>query len=368
MPWWVVAAAVAIVVIATAVWWWLPKRQVNLLSFKIRDPKARADVEDNFRKTIGQYFGAIVQLIAGAAVLIGAWIAYNQMLLTLQVSNDQIKAAYGQIKASRDQLVSQQVSKGFELLGDDKLARRLGGIYALEGVMNASEQYYQPVLEALCAFVRDNAKAKIAKDKTKIATEPEPPATDIQAALTVIGRRAAGQGYIDLSSAYVPKADLRIANLTAANLRSADLPGAKLRSANLSHVDLTHADLTRADLTAANLRSANLPGVNLGGADLFRANLTGANLTDANLADANLTHANLGGADLFRANLTGANLTDAFLTHADLTAATGLSQDQLDKACGDKETKLPSGLTIKLCPRGWGSFGGGEIPPRGLPE
>ena len=132
-------------VIATAIWWWLPKRQVNLLSFKIRDPKARADVEDNFRKTIGQYFGAIVQLIAGAAVLIGAWIAYNQMLLTLQVSNDQIKAAYGQIKASRDQLISQQVSKGFELLGDDKLARQLGGIYALEGVMNASEQYYQPV-------------------------------------------------------------------------------------------------------------------------------------------------------------------------------------------------------------------------------
>jgi Pentapeptide repeats (8 copies) len=339
MPWWVVAAAVAIVVIATAVWWWLPKWQVNLLSFKIRDPKARADVEDNFRKTIGQYFGAIVQLIAGAAVLIGAWIAYNQMLLTLQVSNDQIKAAYGQIKASGDQLISQQVSKGFELLGDDKLARRLGGIYALEGVMNASEQYYQPVLEALCAFVRDNAKAKIAK---------EPPATDIQAALTVIGRRAAGQGYIDLSSAYVPKADLRIANLTAANLRSADLPGAKLRSANLSHADLTHADLTRADLTAANLRSANLPGVNLGGADLFRANLTAANLADANLADANLTGANL--------------------TNADLTAATGLSQDQLDKACGDKETKLPSGLTIKLCPRGWGFFGGGEIPPTRLPE
>ena len=39
-------------------WWRLPKRQVDRLNLKIRDPKARADVEDNFRKTIGQLFGA----------------------------------------------------------------------------------------------------------------------------------------------------------------------------------------------------------------------------------------------------------------------------------------------------------------------
>ena len=38
-------------------WWRLPKRQVNRLSLKIRDAKARADVEDNFRKTIGQLLG-----------------------------------------------------------------------------------------------------------------------------------------------------------------------------------------------------------------------------------------------------------------------------------------------------------------------
>ena len=62
---------------------------------------------------------------------------------------------------------------------------RLGGIYALEGVMNTSEQYHQPVLEALCAFVRDS---------TKPSTGEEPPATDLQAALTVISRRKKGRG------------------------------------------------------------------------------------------------------------------------------------------------------------------------------
>ena len=38
--------------------------------------------------------------------------------------------------------------------------------------MNTSEQYHQPVLEALCAFVRDNAKAKIDKDKPKGSEAP----------------------------------------------------------------------------------------------------------------------------------------------------------------------------------------------------
>src|SRR6516162_4207528 len=68
-----------------------------------------------------------------------------------------------QQQASRDLLVSNQVSKGFEQLGQagiDKVVVRLGGIYALEGVMNTSEQYHRPVLEALSAFVRDSTRTE----------------------------------------------------------------------------------------------------------------------------------------------------------------------------------------------------------------
>jgi hypothetical protein len=32
-----------------------------------------------------------------------------------------------------------------------------------------------------------------------------------------------------------------------------------------------------------------------------------------------------------------------------LSTASGLTQDQLDDACGDEATKLPSGLTIRPC-------------------
>jgi hypothetical protein len=114
---------------------------VDSLRLQIRDPKARADVEDNFRKTVGQVLGGAAVLIAAG---LGAGFAY------LQFSQQQ--------QASHELLISNQVAKGFEQLGSDKEVVRLGGIYALEGVMNTSEQYHQPVLEALSAFVRDNTR------------------------------------------------------------------------------------------------------------------------------------------------------------------------------------------------------------------
>jgi Pentapeptide repeats (8 copies) len=113
--------------------------------------------------------------------------------------------------------------------------------------------------------------------------------------------------------------------------------------------------------------------------DLFRANLSGqwivredhlggadlriANLTDVNLSGANLIGADLVGADLSRARLFGANLSRADLradlTRADLsrdlTDAKNLTQEQLDQACGNADTKLPEGLTLKaMCARSEG--------------
>lgn len=180
-PWLLASMTVgAVLVFAWWLWWRLPKSQVDRLKFAIRDAKARADVEDNFRKTVGQ-------LLGGAAVLVGAGFAY------LQFQQQQ--------QAARDLLISNQVAKGFELLGnkDKQLQQRLGGIYALEGVMNTSKDYYRPVLEALCAFVRE---------ETKASTDDGPPSSEIQAALMVVGRRIAGTGLVDLSGAHIPKAQL----------------------------------------------------------------------------------------------------------------------------------------------------------------
>jgi uncharacterized protein YjbI with pentapeptide repeats len=254
--------------------------------------KARAEIENDFRVTIGQ-------LLGGAALLIGAGFAYVQFTTQRQQFEEQQKAA-------RDLLISNQVAKGFELLGnkDNQLQQRLGGIYALEGVMNTSEQYHKPVLEALSTFVRDG---------TKTDKGDGPPTTDIQAALTVIGRRTAIEtetALPDLKNAHIPRADLR----------SADLRGAYLYNTDLRHADLRSAYLNRA-YVIADLRGAYLDGADLRGATL---------------------HGDVGGVD------TGADLSGTHLDGADLRGA-AVAQAQLDRACGTN-VKLDPGLTIKRCP------------------
>ena len=212
--------AVLAALLGAAVWWWLPKQQVARLALKIRDPKARADVEDNFRKTVGQALG-------GAAVLIGTFSAYWQFSEQQRLSTSQFQE---QQKSSRDLLTSSQVSKGFEQLGEQKeVVLRLGGIYMLEDVMNNAAQYNRPVLEGLGAFIREKTSAYTGPAPTRVPS-------DIQAALTVIGRRSAAPGAIDL---------------TKANIAGAHLTGATLSGAILKGVDLTNADLRIADLDGA---------------------------------------------------------------------------------------------------------------------
>jgi hypothetical protein len=314
-------AAIAALLVVTAIWWlwWrLPKQQADRLALKIRDAKARVDVEDNFRKTVGQALG-------GAAVLLGAGLAY------LQFSQQQ-RAAHDLLSSNHDLLISNQVSKGFEQLGSKEIVVRLGGIYALEGVMNTSDQYHQPVLEALSAFVREGAKPPQPLVNNECRERAKPP-TDIQAALTVIGRRSAGQGAVNLSGAVIPGANLFGTDLSAYVLSDANLTGA-----NLSQAFLGNADLIDANLSCAKLFRANLTG----------SYLAGDNLSQAFLGVADLSHANLSRANLTGAVLTGANLTGAVLTGANLTDATLDGQQQLDEACGS-EAVLPTGLTLKPC-------------------
>lgn len=146
----------------------------------------------------------------------------------------------------------------------------------------------------------------------------------------------------NLEDAILWNANLEGATLFKAKLRRADFGGTK--GANLRSVNLVCADLRRADLAHTNLRRANLRAANLECADLRHADLRDADLGLANLGRADLRDADLGEVDLGRADLGGANLK-----RANLRRTKNLTQSQLDKTCGDKNTKLPKDLTIKPC-------------------
>jgi uncharacterized protein YjbI with pentapeptide repeats len=139
-----------------------------------------------------------------------------------------------------------------------------------------------------------------------------------------------------------------------------------LSAADLHLMNLKQADLSGADLTGAQMDTANLSGASLRGADLSRATgsfirLTGADLSGARLVeftasyDQNFRGAILRGADLSRARLNStfwheADISGAILSGADLTEGYELTQEQLDRACGDDETKLPSpSFSVKRC-------------------
>jgi hypothetical protein len=68
-------------------------------------PKDRADIEDNFRKTVGKALVGVFSLARCRACLL--W-----MFQTLQANQ----------RSARDLLISNQVAKGFELLGSAAVA------------------------------------------------------------------------------------------------------------------------------------------------------------------------------------------------------------------------------------------------------
>jgi uncharacterized protein YjbI with pentapeptide repeats len=74
------------------------------------------------------------------------------------------------------------------------------------------------------------------------------------------------------------------------------------------------------------------------------ANFTGVSFKDADLAGANMAGAKMKGADL-----TGAKTSITSFLGTDLRHVKGLTQAQLDVACGNARTKLPPGLKIHTC-------------------
>lgn len=114
-------------------------------------------------------------------------------------------------------------------------------------------------------------------------------------------------------------------------------------------VDCPGCNLAGADLTNTCVKAKNLTGANFDGATAVLMCMSYANFSNATFRKTDLSGANMAHADLDGADLTGAILTITSLKGTDLTKAKGLTQGQLDAACGDAETRVPVGLKVHLC-------------------
>jgi len=139
----------------------------------------------------------------------------------------------------------------------------------------------------------------------------------------------------------------------AAQIRSAaagaNCPGCNLFQADFANRELKGRNFSRARLRQADLSTAVMNRTSFARADLRDVNAYGGVFSAASFAGADLTNASFVGAYLQGANFAGATLTGANFSGAEMDRAAGLTQRQLDGACGDEATRLPRGLRIRAC-------------------
>jgi uncharacterized protein YjbI with pentapeptide repeats len=315
---------------------------------EINNVTKEAELENQYRATLAQIFG-------GIAIAIGLYYTWRRIGIAekdLQVTKE------SQITERFTRAVDQLGA--IDQLGNPAIEIRLGGIYALERISKESEDDYWPIIEILIAYVRKNSSFQVAANKKVMRLSMDIQANestieeatkvslDIQAILTVIGRRK--HSFNDGED--IPL-NLRGICLQGVNLEGAHLEGADLRDAHLEGADLSEAHLEEALLSEAHLERADLRVVHLEEAVFLDAHLEWAVLTGAHLEGAVLTGAHLEGADLEGAQFEGAILSEAHLERADLMmahleGAKYLTIDQLSKVKALYLAKLDEELLIPL--------------------
>ena len=158
-------------------------------------------------------------------------------------------------------------------------------------------------------------------------------------------------------------------NLSGTHFRRAYLVGVSGNKVNLENSTMPDATMIEANLSASNLRATNLRRVDMtraqfkgsifNDADLISVSAEDADFSDAEFINARADHIDLEGANLTNARLNGVKFGNAVfdrtilqgsdLSGADLRTVTGLTQTQLDTACGDYNTRLPRAMSIAYC-------------------
>jgi hypothetical protein len=290
-------------IVMTALLWLIVKVvPEQLATGGINDPSQRD-------QAIGRTRTGVLAILAGGLAGIGAYYTHRTFGLTQQ----------GQI--------TERFTRAVDQLGNQSLDVRLGGIYALERLARESRNDQGPIIEVLTAYIRVRTPLG-AEDQVDVEDplREDLPCKqlriDIQAALTVVGRRTHAHDppepwIVDLHDAHLEGADLSNAHLEGANLNGSVFDGGAPRTSQSEH-----AHLEGATLAGAYLEEAALYGAYLGGAALHLANLDKASLNGACLRDATLHGARLTDADLRGAQLEGARLFEAQLEGARLRNAT----------------------------------------------
>ncbi|MFD4529956.1 pentapeptide repeat-containing protein [Streptomyces sp. NPDC058470] len=308
-------------------------------------PTAVADETENWPRRIE----VGIALLTGVAGIV----ALGFTAQSLGQTAEQLSVSQKEVSNAEQGQITDRYTAAVEILGDDAMQVRLGGIYALQRIMEDSPRDQPSIVNVLSAYIR--TRATISEEKQSATAQSAP---DVQAALSVLTERGPsrdGGANLDLrqaglkgasfpQSAFPVKknaiAQLGGANLSGTDLRGVWLSGADLRTAYAEHVNLAGAHLDQANLQDIELRDSAMSKTSLVYANLHEAGLVGADLRDTRVTMANLTNAWLIDADLRDAGMIGANLSNTYLYGADLRGS-DVTVEQVVSAWPDATTRLP---------------------------
>ncbi len=277
-----------------------------------------------------------------------------------KIAERQAQIAERQAHTAEQEAITDRLSKATDGLGKvhengkPVLEVRLGFLYELERIAQDSIRDHIRIMETLCVYIRHNSP------KTDT---PEVIREDIQAAITIIGRRDKwddGKEYLEKENEQKYRLDLRNCNLHGALLADANLSkalfndvvlsNAKLNKANLSYANLDDSDINNANLDHTNLNYASFRKANVSDVWFFRANLNEVHFLSTKLNNVRFYNADLSNTRFNYAVLDNALFTDAKTRHASISNCNfskcrEITQNQLeDMFCGI-EVEIPEDLT-----------------------
>jgi len=204
---------------------------------------------------------------------------------------------------------AEALAKASELLGNRGVAAQQGGLFALGRLARSSEEDHPAIMRVVAGFIKDCAS----KNKKSSSDESAP------------GRSS-------------------VAIEAAANV---------LRDRKLAH-DISRYRLAERKEWRFDLSNIYLENIDFTGVDLSVVNMSDSVFKDCVFENADFSKANFIGAALENSDLTSAKFNDADLTKTNLFLAKNLTQEQINSAMGNAETKLPGGIEM---PAAWKNKG-----------
>lgn len=276
--------------------------------------------------------GALLAALLGSPFVIwGTWLKY-QTVRTQQGGHmtDRISKAVEQLGAEKTVKAQGKDSEGKDVTFEEtkpNIEVRIGAILSLERIAQDSTKYsngrdHVRVMEILCAYVRENSKAKDL-NQTPTPFNTRKPRLDIQKAIDVIKRRSSEQVALETFARY------------RLDLRDTDLDGCDLSKGEFSGAIFWRSRFEASDIRLANLTGAQMQNCLLNHALFVDAILKGTNLNFAILnvrINLGISVAKLDGVFVEGADIQGLNISkhnaELIFGSSDTRVAFGQNEDQ----------------------------------------